>query len=96
MKKAENILQDIFNPDKSLPYDREELQMSITLNPQLKYFEEAIKIAQIDAIDAAVKMCAKNVTVECTEATGVKGMYLFGINLQSILQVADKLKKELE
>ena len=91
IKRAIEYLQNIFNPDNSLPlYDVEDLQLSITLNPELKYFEEAIKQAQIDAIDAAVERCAEE--AECT-SVDMDGFY--NVDKQSILLVADKLIKEL-
>lgn len=52
----------------------------------------AIKQAQIEAIDETVKMCAENVRINDDTFEG----FFAEIDYNSILQVADKLKKELE
>lgn len=54
---------------------------------------KAIKAAQIDAIDEAVKKCAENVEHKWDERTDTE---LFDIDKESILQVAEELKKELD
>lgn len=56
--------------------------------------ENAIKQAQIDAIDAAVKMCAEEVETHSMWEEDSQ-TYYESIDKESILQVADKLKKEL-
>ena len=73
----------------------------------------AIKQAQIEAIDETVKMCSKNATVKSEYKANVKGgrykewedgdyielfdtTQRYSVDKKSILQVADKLKKELE
>jgi len=65
---------------------------------------ETIKIAQRDAIDEAVKMCANDVILVenvavCNSPTADDSKfgrnYDFYIDKQSILQVADKLKQEI-
>lgn len=68
--------------------------------------EDAIKQAQIDAIEETCRVCAENADltyVECEweipEGTVSVGDSEYGYNYidkQSILSVADKLKKELE
>lgn len=57
----------------------------------------AIKQAQIDAIDAAVKRCAEDAIAnyEITQGFFSEDVQAF-VETDSILQVADKLKKELE
>lgn len=92
MKKAEDYLEE--EVDK-LHYSDQPYFDNGIYDGNSKAIISAIKAAQLDAIEATVKLCAENVAVECTEAVGVKGMYLFGINKQSILSVADKLKSEL-
>ena len=51
-----------------------------------------IKQIQLEAIDETVKMCAENVRINDDTFEG----FFAEIDYNSILQVADKLKKELE
>lgn len=99
MKKAEEYLQDIFNPDKSLSCDREELQLSITLNPQLEYFEKAIKQAQIEAIEETCRVCAENAKTKSIYPNYVMNncgeLDFIEVNQQSILDCAGILKNQL-
>lgn len=84
MEKAEEYLKDLRNNEPT---------MNAYFAPDSTLYKPLVKLikqAKIDAIDAAVKMCAQ-------EAKAVIGWDCnANIDKQSILQVADKLKKEFE
>ena len=96
MKKAEDIILEI-EPD------------SDGFQPYYRYDEvvKAIKQAQIDAIEEAVKRCAANADAGCDFGNmSMKRGNLFAtfagnigkvvIDKQSILEVAEQLRKEIE
>lgn len=83
----------------------EEYLKDFITEPNFEQVEELIKQAQIDAIEETCRVCAENADltyVECEweipEGTVSVGDREYGYNYidkQSILSVADKLKKEL-
>lgn len=110
MKKAEEYIENIDS------YLVEEVLYQFPL-ARVKFLE-IIKQAQIDAIDAAVKICAETAKMSheyyskednykkycefeetyptrCDYYGEPIGVDVFQVNKGSILQVADKLKKEL-
>lgn len=91
MKKAEKYIEDANLHDTFLPYgeNREIHDPDCGFCYYEKKVEEIIEQAQIAAIDAAVKMCAEEAEIEFVGDNWAE------IERQSILQVADKLKKEL-
>lgn len=100
IRTAEEILQDVFNSDKSLPYDREELQMSITLNPQLEYFEEAINKAQQEAIEATLELAAEKAEGVIEEVVDQYTDFPYHrkgtVDKQSILGLKEELLKQIK
>ena len=93
MKKAEDIILEI-EPD------------SDGFQPYYRYDEvvKAIKQAQIDAIEEAVKRCAEKALIASNfdsvdSARTHSEQFLdevFSIDEQSILKVAEQLRKEIE
>ncbi len=85
MRTAEEILLEIFNPS---PQDyqtwREDLQLTITLNPSLEFIEQAINQARKEAIEE----CAEKAEIELlSDCTGE-----FQVDKQSILKLIDQIK----
>lgn len=87
MKKAEEYMKEFWDPNTD---------DNTTLI-------DVIKQAQIDAIDAAVKMCAENaelkefnVTPQDRDSISNDMGDVYAVDLEKILSIADKLKKELE
>jgi hypothetical protein len=90
MKKAEEYMKKFWSPDTD----------------DNTTIIDIIKQAQIDAIDATVKKCAKKATVTYIDLTSdevfdytdvlIDDNVDIIVNKQSILQVAEELKKELE
>ena len=76
MKKAEEYLEEAFKNNLTSPIY--EIKDSKTIILKL------IKQAQIDAIEEAVKRCAK------------KAELLYSIDKEKILKVAEQLRKEIE
>ena len=71
------------------------------VNDKSRTYYEIVKQIQIDAIDTTVKRCAEKAEIKDTKVnyTGVRagGYYIVKeIDKQSILQIAEQLKKELE
>lgn len=86
MKSAEEIFKLM----------EDEMPFKILPNSKIKpYILEAIRIAQRDAIDEAVKMCAEEAYAEIDYHARDYGEPSAVVNKQSILQVADKLKQEI-
>ena len=87
IKKAEEYLIYLFEE----PYNLEEGSIE-------KDFLDVIKMAQLNAIEAAVKLCAENAETEeylymdCCPQCGHTATY---INKDSILNCLEILKKEL-
>jgi len=81
MKTADEILSFIYNSDKEPDFDREELQMCITLNPQLKYIEESIESAQKEAWNEAIKAAAESAKADWS------GMATVWVDKDSILKL---------
>ena len=84
MKNAEDICKELnwtFDSDPS------------RYNLFVGLIAPAIKLAQLDAIEETVKLCAENARMGNTE----NGIYtVFEVSKQSILDCADILKKGLE
>lgn len=103
MKKAENIAVEagLF---KSVEAVKENFGLQITRDCYIgtsRNIIKAIKTAQIDAIDATAKRCAEEATTmddpnSYCGNTGSEYLPDIIVNKQSILQVAEQLKKELE
>ena len=95
MKKAEEIAVEagLF---KSVEAIKENFGLQITRDCYIgtsRNIIKAIKTAQIDAIEAAVKRCVESANIEYAKTS--EGPYVF-VSEQSILKVAEQLKKELE
>lgn len=107
MKKADEYIEELGRSVTTLDGNISERVVSI------EKARVAVKNAQIDAIDEAVKRCAENAKLTMKEEYGETSRiihrnldrgstntseqdYYYYVNKDSILQVADKLKKELE
>jgi len=86
MKKAEEFI-DI----SKLSFKSKTLQIGI--------IEEWVKQAQLDAIEEAVKRCAESAKTHCryqSDEWGMNRAMTHSVNRESILKVAEQLRKEIE
>jgi hypothetical protein len=98
MKKAEQYLEDI----------KEKYHIGTAWQVTKPYLLEVIKTAQIDAIEETCRVCAEEgivevvdheeLSIETLPANNGKTVILpvYGVDEQSILKIADKMKEELE
>lgn len=84
MKKPEEYLEDLFEAPLNLQEGFIEYE-----------FYLAIKQAQIDAIEETCRVCAEEVKIEYIPEEGCATGDYWDVDKQSILSIAEKLKKEL-
>lgn len=87
MKKAEEYLQEAYKYSEVKVTKQEEVYWQ-------DLFREAVKQAQKDAIDFTVKMCAEE--ADTKEVISKRWGNYEIVDKFTILQVADKLKKQIE